>query len=115
VFETQCSQSPDVNALDIGLFNGMQAKSEEYRMDSSDVSDLVARVKKTIYAYPRQKLDNCWGILHEHYRSIRMCNGGNKYCDPHCGIRRLVAAGLDSMNYSIHSDDGYDTDNEEKA
>ena len=31
VFETQCPQSPDVNILDIGVFNGLQAKSEEYR------------------------------------------------------------------------------------
>lgn len=114
-FETQPPQSPDLNVLDIGLFNGMQAKSEEYRMDSSSVSDLVARVTKTFSVYPWRKLDSCWAVLHEHYRSIRMCEGGNKYCDPHCGIRRRVAKGLDPVNYSIHFDDGYDTDDEDEA
>jgi hypothetical protein len=66
VFETQCPQSPDVNVLDIGFFNGTQAKSEEYRMDSSSVSDLVTRVKKTFSAYPWQKLDKCWAVVQEH-------------------------------------------------
>lgn len=112
VFETQCPQSPEVNILDIGVFNGLQAKSEEYRMDSSSVSDMVARVKKTFRMYPWEKLDNCWGVLHEHYRLIKMCDGGNKYCDPHCGIRRRVAAGLDPVNYSIHFDDGESSDDE---
>ena len=73
---------------------------------------MVARVKKTFSVYPWQKLDNCWAVLHEHYRLIRMCEGGNIYPDPHCGIRRRVAAGLDPVNYSIHFDDGYDTDDE---
>ena len=33
---------------------------------------MVARVKKTFSVYPWEKLDNCWGVLHEHYRLIRM-------------------------------------------
>ena len=78
-------------------------------------NDLVARVTKTFSVYPWRKLDSCWAVLHEHYRSIRMCEGGNKYCDPHCGIRRRVAKGLDPVNYSIHFDDGYDTDDEDEA
>ena len=51
VFETQSAQSPDVHILDIGVFNGLQAISDEYRTDSSSVSDLVARVKNTFYIY----------------------------------------------------------------
>jgi hypothetical protein len=115
VFETQSAQSPDVNILDIGVFNGLQAMSDEYRTDSSSVADLVTRVKNTFYRYPRQSLDNCWGVLHENYRLIRMCDGGNKYCDPHCGIRRRVTAGLDPVNYSIDFDDGFSSDDEEQA
>ena len=41
-FERQSPQSPDVNVLDIGVFNGLQAKSDEYRMNSSKVLDMVA-------------------------------------------------------------------------
>jgi hypothetical protein len=114
-FETQCPQSPDANILDIGVFNGLQAKSEEYRMESTSVSDMVDRVKKTFSVYSHESLNNCWGLLHENYRSIVMYNGGNKYCDPHCGIRRRVAAGKDPVNYSIHFDEGYDTEDEEGA
>jgi hypothetical protein len=112
VFDTQSPQSPDVNVLDIGVFNGLQAKSEEYRMDSTSVSDLIERVRKTFFNYPAAKLNSCWAVLHEYYRSIVMCHGGNKYSDPHAGIRRRVAKGLDPVNYSIHFDYGYDTNNE---
>ena len=114
-FETQSPQSPDVNVLDIGVFNGLQAKSDEYRMNSSKVLDMVARIRRTFYNYPWQQLDNCFAVLHEHYRSIRMCEGGNKYPDPHCGIRRRVAAGEDPVNYSIHFDDGYDSEDNAEA
>ena len=73
--ETQCPQSPDVNVLDIGVFNGLQAKSEEYRTDATGVSDLVKRIKKTFIMYPHEKLTNCFAVLLEHYRSILMCEG----------------------------------------
>jgi hypothetical protein len=115
VFDTQCPQSPDVNILDISVFSGMQAKSEEYRMDSSSVSDLVKRVRTTFFNYPPVKLEHCWAVLHEHYHLIRMFDGGNKYPDPHCGIHHRVAAGKDPVNYSIHFDEGYDTEDEEDA
>ena len=65
VFKTQIPQSPDMNILDIGVFNGIQAMSNEYRTDSSSVSDLVTRVTNTFYRYPQQNLDNCSGVLHE--------------------------------------------------
>jgi hypothetical protein len=41
-----------------------------------------------------------------------MSEGGNKYPDPHCGIRRRVSRGLDPCNYSINFDDGYNSDDE---
>jgi hypothetical protein len=104
-----------MNILDIGIFNGLQAMSDEYRTDSSSVSDLVTRVTNTFYRYPQQSLDNCWGVLHENYRLICMCDGGNKICDPHCGIRRRVTVGLDPVNYSIDFDHGFSTDDEEQA
>lgn len=85
--DTQCAQSPDVDILDIGVFAGMQARSEEYRIHSSTVD--------------------------KHYRLIRICEGGNKFPNPHCGIRRRVTKGLDPVNYSIHFDDGYDTEDDE--
>ena len=74
--ETQCPQSPDVNVLDIGFFNGLQAKSEEYRTDATGVSDFVKRSKKTFSVYPHEKLTNCFAVLLKHYRSILMCEGG---------------------------------------
>jgi hypothetical protein len=76
-------------------------------MDSTSVLDLVTRVRTTFFNYPSEKLEHCCAMLHEHYRSISMCDGGNKYPDPHCGIRRRVARGLDPVNYSVHIDDGY--------
>ena len=110
---TQFPQSPDVNVLDIGFFNGLQGKSDEYRTDATGVTDLVKRIQKTFSVYPHEKLTNCFAILLEHYRSILMCEGGNKYPGPHCGIRRRVSPrGLDPCNYSIHFDDGYDSDDE---
>jgi hypothetical protein len=112
VVETQPAQSPDLNILDIGVFRGLQSRSEEFRIESNSVSDLVERVKKTFYTYPWQLLDNCWAVLHEHYRLIRMDNGGNKFPDPHCGIRRRVAKGLDPVNYGIDFDDDRSSDNE---
>ena len=81
-------------------------------MESNTVSDLVARVKKTFVTYPSQLLDSCWAVLHEHYRLIRMEDGGNTYCNPHAGIRCRVSKGLDPVNYSIDFDDVADTDDE---
>ncbi len=54
-------------------------------------------------------------MLHEKYRLIRMCDGGNKICGPRCGICRRVTVGLDPVNYSIDFDDGLSTDDEEQA
>lgn len=112
VVDTQCAQSPDLNILDIGVFRSMQSRSEEYRVDSLSVSDLVARVKKTFDTFPWQTLDNCWAVLHEHYRLIWMEEGGNKYSNPHSGIRRRVSNGLDPVNYSIDFLDS-DSDDDE--
>ena len=112
VVDTQCAQSPDVNLLDIGVFRSMQSRSEEYRVESNSVADLVARVKKTFDTFPWQTLDNCWAVLHEHYRLVRMMEGGNKFPNPHSGIRRRVSKGLDPVNYSIDFDDG-DSDDDE--
>jgi hypothetical protein len=112
VVDTQSAQSPDFNLLDIAVFRSMQSRSEEYRTESNSVSDLVARVKKTFETYPWQTLDICWAVLHEHYRLIRMEEGGNKICNPHSGIRRRVSKGLDPVNCSIDFDDGDSTDDE---
>jgi hypothetical protein len=112
VVDTQCSQSPDVNLLDIGVFRSMQSRSEEYRVESNSVADLVTRVKKTFDTFPWQTLDNCWAVLHEHYRLIRMMEGGNNFPNPHSGIRRRVSKGLDPVNYSIDFDDGESTNDE---
>ncbi len=68
-----------LNVLDIGFFNGLQAKSEEYRTDATGVSDLVKRIKKIFSVYPHEKLTNCFAALLAHYRSILMCEGGDKY------------------------------------
>ena len=87
---TQFPQSPDVNVLDIRFFNGLQAKSEEYRTDATGVAYLVKCIKNTFSVYPHEKLTNCFAVFLEHYRSILMCEGGNKYPDPYCGIRRRV-------------------------
>jgi len=70
VVDTQCAQSPDLNIYDIGVFRSLQSRSEEYRVESSTVSDLVARVQKTFDAFPWQTLDHCWAVLHEHYRLV---------------------------------------------
>ncbi len=110
--DTQIAQSPDVNVLDIGVFRSLQSRSEEFRIESKSVSDLVARVKKTFMSYPWQTLDNCWAVLHENYRLIRMHDGGNNFLSAHSGIRRRVSQGLDPVNYSIDFDDGADTGDE---
>jgi len=112
VVETQAAQSPDLNILDIGVFRGLQSRSEEFRVESNSVSNLVERVKKTFYTYPWQSLDSCWAVLHENYRLIRMDDGGNKFPYPHSGIRRRVSKGLDPVNYSIDFDDGVSSDDE---
>ncbi len=91
---------------------GFQWSSEEYRTDVTGDTDLVKRIQKTFSVYPQEKLTNCFAVLLEHYRSILMCEGGNKYPDPHCGIRRRVSRGLDPCNYSINVDDGYNSDDE---
>jgi len=62
--------------------------------------------------YPWHLLNSCWAVLHKHYRLIRMEDGGNKYSNPHAGIRHRVSKGLDPVNYSIDFDYGADTDDE---
>ena len=86
---TQPPQSPDLNILDLGFFNGLKKRIHgDYAM-AKNRDELMEGVRKAYEAYPRESLDHIWAHLFDCYQEILKCNGGNQYKAPHSRLRKM--------------------------
>jgi hypothetical protein len=82
-FFTQPARSPDVNALDLGIWNSMQRKVDwvkyDTRADGSMADRIMANVRSMWDEYDPQRLINIFELLPVIMRCIIDENGANGY------------------------------------
>ena len=73
---TQASNSPDVNLLDLGLFQAIQSLNDAVPKNEEQ---LIQSVHDAYMDYQQQRLNRTWLTLQSVYNQIILCNGDNNY------------------------------------
>ena len=84
---TQPPNSPDMNILDLGLFNAIQAAY--YRTSPRNSVQLIAMVEKTYNEFPLRTINRVWLSLQLCFNETLEIHGDNDYKLPHIGKARL--------------------------
>jgi hypothetical protein len=75
--EKWSSNSPDLNILDLGLFNALQA--EYYDTAPTNSVELIQMVERTYEEFPSFKINRLFVTLQTVFNSIIDDHGGNSY------------------------------------
>jgi hypothetical protein len=97
-FETQPAQSPDLNKLDLCLFNSLDKQAHLLKGDGKSIPELIFSVIGAFEAYPSAALERVHALKHEIYRQILKNEGGNQYNLPHTTIRYCQNHQQDSLD-----------------
>jgi DNA-binding transcriptional regulator YhcF (GntR family) len=89
---TQPANSPDLNILDLGLFNAIQAAY--YRTSPRNQVQLIEMVEKTYKEFSLKTINRVWLSLMCCFNEIIEMNGDNDYKVPHMGKARLERLNL---------------------
>jgi hypothetical protein len=92
-FITQPSQSPDLNVLDLCLFNSMQKRADVIKKDRKTLAALQESVFTQWEEYDPASITRAFALLMEVYRQVLLNGGGNQYDIPHSGITARQLAG----------------------
>jgi hypothetical protein len=90
-FYTQPPNSPDLNILDLGLFNALQAAY--YDLAPRDAMELMTMVERTYWEFPYLKINRLFVMLQTVFNSIMEHNGGNEYKLVHMNKEKLEREG----------------------
>ena len=71
-------QSPDLNVLDLGLWNSLQA-AQKKEPEMYNECKLVRGIQKIFLKMPKETIENCFVTLGNFLRKVRHCNSGNKF------------------------------------
>lgn len=88
---TQPANSPDLNILDLGLFNALQAAY--YDEAPSNAVQIIELVKKTYKEYPRKMIDRLFVTFQSVLNCIIEHHGDNQFPLPHMGKDKLERLG----------------------
>ncbi|XP_021741923.1 uncharacterized protein LOC110708123 [Chenopodium quinoa] len=91
-FIYQPAQSPDLNVLDLGLFNVIQ--SIQYQSFPKNLMELIENVKEAYDLFNPVLNKHCWITLQCCMEKILNHFGGNHFTPPHKGKKRLERLGL---------------------
>ncbi|ETO66029.1 hypothetical protein F444_16720 [Phytophthora nicotianae P1976] len=96
--ETTCQppRSPDMNVLDLGLFNAIQ--SVQYRYPTHKLQGLIAVVEDAFRGLPRTIIDKCVVTLQRILQCVISCGGGNNYALPR--VRKLYLSTISNLTPS---------------
>ncbi|KAF0706813.1 hypothetical protein AaE_013932 [Aphanomyces astaci] len=83
VFGEQPANSPDLNILDLGFFNSIQALQQ--KMPAYTVDELIRNVENAFTNVPSVSLDNVFYTLQSVMECILETGGSNKYKLKHLG------------------------------
>ncbi|OMP04778.1 hypothetical protein COLO4_09308 [Corchorus olitorius] len=87
----QPANSPDLNVLDLGFFNAMQAL--QHQEAPTMIDELINAVIKSFYDYPPKKSNRIFITLQSSMVEIMRAQGCNNYDIPHLGKQRLERQG----------------------
>ncbi|XP_021752483.1 uncharacterized protein LOC110717989 [Chenopodium quinoa] len=91
-FIYQPAQSPDLNVLDLGLFNVIQ--SIQYQSFLKNLMELIEKVKEAYELFNPVLNKHCWISLQCFMEEILKHQGGNNFILPHKGKKRLERIGM---------------------
>lgn len=77
----QPANSPDMNALDLGLFSSLQSMSD--RLVSNNLDELINNVQHEYHAYDADKINRIFLTLQSCLIEVMKIGGGNDYKIPH--------------------------------
>jgi hypothetical protein len=80
-FYSQPSNSPDLNILDLCLFNAIQ--SAYYGSSPTNSIEIIECDTRAYEEYPANKINRLWVTLQSIYNCILECHGDNTYKVPH--------------------------------
>jgi hypothetical protein len=89
---TQPANSPDLNLLDLGLFNAIQAAY--WKHSPRTHVQLIAMVQATYEEFPISTINRVWLSLMTCFNEVIALNGDNTYKVPHMNKSRLERLGL---------------------
>jgi hypothetical protein len=76
-FYTQPPKSPDLNILDLGLFNALQARY--YDLATKNGVELITMAEERYEEYPPSKINRLFLTLQTIFNSILENNGDNQF------------------------------------
>ena len=88
----QPAQSPDLNVLDLDLFNSIQ--SLQYHTFPTNLSELIKEVQNAYDEFDPIVNRNSWLTLQMVMLKILQHKGGNNFRTPHMAKERLENAGI---------------------
>jgi hypothetical protein len=100
-FETQPSQSPDLNKLDLCFFNSLLRLTNRLKANNKTTEKLLEAVIEAYDIYDTSVLERIEGIQHEIYRCILKDDGGNQFDMPHSGVRDRQKNGADPCDRTV--------------
>jgi hypothetical protein len=86
-FYNQPPNSPDLNVLDLGLFNALE--HAYYRNSPRTSMDIIAMVQRTYDEYDYKKINHLWLTLQSIYDQVIVHHGCNHFKIPHMGKQKL--------------------------
>ena len=87
----QPANSPDMNALDLGIFNSMQSLTD--RRSPRTIPELIKGVHEEFDGYDDVKLNRVFTSLQTCMVEVMNNGGSNKYKIPHLNKNRLERLG----------------------
>ena len=102
---TQPAQSPDLNWLDLSIFNSLKQESHEIKGHAKTYEALQESVLNAFRDYDWKALERVYVLQFEVYREIIRNKGSNQYKMPHSGIRSRQNQGLEIADLSVDANE----------
>ncbi|ETW01378.1 hypothetical protein H310_06928 [Aphanomyces invadans] len=103
VVRNQPAKSPDLNVLDLGFFNSIQALQQQ--MVCSSIESLISAVKTAFAELPGSTLESTFGTLQRVIAAIVDAAGDNRYKVPRSLNFQADILALDMMNLRLEEED----------
>ncbi|KAG2836132.1 hypothetical protein PC112_g5398 [Phytophthora cactorum] len=88
----EAPNSPDLNVLDLGLFNAIQ--NIQYCVHIHGIDNIITAVQGAYKDMSTDTLDNIFLTLQDCMRCVLRQKGGNQYALPHIGKAKLRRKGI---------------------
>ncbi|ETW06354.1 hypothetical protein H310_02634 [Aphanomyces invadans] len=99
----QPPQSPDLNVLDLGFFNSIQALQQQ--MECRSIEELVCAVDESFKALPHATLEKTFQTWKRIMRVVASIKGDNKYKMPRSVSTEDDVIALEMMNLRLEEED----------